>query len=105
MDYLESKTEVGVFVKDRQSLSGKVIAEFKEASSHLNLTEIDASALVASCMAIKDGAEIELTQLASKASDHLLNKYFVDEMTSYIDSGRKITHEKLAEKIEGGIAN
>ncbi|KAI3637175.1 hypothetical protein MIR68_004881 [Amoeboaphelidium protococcarum] len=105
MDYLESKTEVGVFVKDRQSLSGKVIAEFKEASSHLNLTERDASAKVASCMAIKDGAEIELTQLASKASDHLLNKYFVDEMTSYIDSGRKITHEKLAEKIEGGIAN
>lgn len=40
------------------------------------------------------------TTYAAKMLNGVMSKYFVDEMSTILDDGRKVTHEKLASRVE-----
>jgi nucleosome binding factor SPN SPT16 subunit len=55
---------------------------------------------VATALAVKDDAEHSTIKLAARASSAFMAKYFSEEMAEIVDAERKVSHEKLAEKVE-----
>jgi hypothetical protein len=52
-----------------------------------------------------DNLPQKLTRTAAKLSTGIITRYFVDEMSSVLDEGKKVTHEKLAAKVEDQLEN
>ncbi|KAI7820538.1 putative SPT16-general chromatin factor [Gamsiella multidivaricata] len=94
---------VGVFAKDTQR--GAFAASWKAAldSSDKPIESVDMSTGVAEVFAIKDDEELRSTKMAAKLSSLVMRNYFIEEMSKIIDEERKITHEKLADKMEAAL--
>ncbi|ANB15737.1 chromatin-remodeling protein SPT16 [Sugiyamaella lignohabitans] len=54
-------------------------------------------------MEIKDEEELRAVRAASKGSLGIMTQYFADEMSTFIDEEKKITHAKFAEIVEKKI--
>lgn len=93
------------FKKDRMAalVTGKVAQELKAVP--LTAEEVDFAAETAAVLAVKDSSEQRTQELAAKCSRAILTRYLVPEMVQILDSNRKITHEKLAEKAESALVN
>ncbi|CAA21804.1 histone H2A-H2B chaperone, FACT complex subunit Spt16 [Schizosaccharomyces pombe] len=106
IEYIRATNKkVGVFPKDKTQ--GKFINEwdsiFEPVKSEFNL--VDASLGLAKCLAIKDEQELANIKGASRVSVAVMSKYFVDELSTYIDQGKKITHSKFSDQMESLIDN
>ncbi|GMI34765.1 hypothetical protein TeGR_g14022, partial [Tetraparma gracilis] len=63
----------------------------------------DATPGISGFLAVKTSAELEVVKKAGVLTNKILKQAFVPEMEAVIDEGRKVTHEKLAEKVNGVI--
>ncbi|CAN6642426.1 FACT complex subunit Spt16p [Trichomonascus vanleenenianus] len=94
LGHLPKDVQEGAFVTEWE-------AAFGPAKKELEL--VDVSAGLSAAMEHKDEEELRTIRTAAKATDRLMNTYFVDQMSGYIDSERAVTHEKFAEQIENKI--
>lgn len=97
-----SGRKVGVFAKDEAH--GKVAEEWKslfnEAKSKKCYSEVDVGPAMGVLWGPKDEDEIANVRMAAKMTSRVMSAYFVDEISDILDSGKKVTHEKLASRIE-----
>ncbi len=97
-----SGKRVGVFSKDKpvgkfgDEWSGVWAAELAARSYEA----VDVGPAFAAAWAVKDAEELKLSKTAARMTTGILKEYFVDEMSTILDEGKKTTHEKLAAKIE-----
>ncbi|KAL9931226.1 hypothetical protein V8E36_009903 [Tilletia maclaganii] len=94
---------IGAFAKDK--VKGKFADEFDRIYSDVKTKAgyedgKDVSAAFAAIWAPKDEEEIKICRLAARLTSALFNSYFVDELGSILDERKKITHVKLADRIE-----
>ena len=97
----EAGKRVGVIAKD--NAAGKFIDEWKAAYGQISkdVEEVDISvALSMAAFAIKDEHELVSMRSASRACTELLANYFVEQMSEVLDSGKKVSHRVLADKID-----
>ncbi|CAO1629005.1 unnamed protein product [Parajaminaea phylloscopi] len=98
---------VGVFAKDQSQ--GKVAEEwkgvFEEAREKAQFTDIDVGPAMGVLWGPKDEDEIANVRTAAKMTSKVMSGYFVDEISNILDSGKKITHEKLAARVEAVLDN
>jgi nucleosome binding factor SPN SPT16 subunit len=97
-------SKVGVIAGEPQT--GPFVDEWKPVCDELLATveEVDITAALSfTALAVKDEKELRLIRDASRASSYVLGTKVVGEITKIIDDGRKIAHDKLAEKIAGVI--
>ncbi|KAI8060590.1 FACT complex subunit-domain-containing protein [Gongronella butleri] len=91
---------VGVFAKDKDAFSGKNISEWQSALGDQKFEDFDVTPALAACLAVKDDEELRSMRLAAKSTSNMMTHYFTKEMSTLIDAGKTITHEKLSEKTE-----
>ncbi|PWN36127.1 putative SPT16-general chromatin factor [Meira miltonrushii] len=93
---------IGSFTKETQI--GKVADEWKaaleEARAKEGLEEVDVGAAFSAIWASKDEEEQKYLKTASRMSSGIMSKYFVDEMSTTLDDDKKVSHEKLAARVE-----
>ena len=97
----ESGKKVGVIGKD--NAAGKFIDEWKAAYGEIlkDVEEVDISAALSiAAFAIKDEHELISMRSASRACTELLANYFVEQMSSVLDSEKKVSHSDLAAKVD-----
>lgn len=90
----------GVFPKE--SPAGKVAQDWSPFAATLQdfgMEAFDATAGIAGCLSVKDEQEQSFMKLASDCSESVMKDIFVNEMATAIDEERKISHEKLSDKL------
>ncbi|KDN52765.1 putative SPT16-general chromatin factor [Tilletiaria anomala UBC 951] len=100
-----SGTKIGIFPKD------KPISKFGEewdavwagAIKEHSFESVDVGPAFGSVWAVKDQEELKLIKTAARMSTGVLKEYFVEEMSTILDEGKKVTHEKLAARIESKL--
>ncbi|GAA95631.1 uncharacterized protein L969DRAFT_615408 [Mixia osmundae IAM 14324] len=94
-----AKKRVGQVPKDVHT--GKFVDEWERSlkSADTSHTVVDVANTLASIYSVKEEDELTNERIAAKMSSHLMVK-FADEMTSIIDQEQKVSHEKLASRIE-----
>ncbi|KAK9895707.1 SPT16-domain-containing protein [Cystobasidium minutum MCA 4210] len=102
LDELKEKGTVGTFSKDK--FKGKFVDEWNAflKESNVELDTRDVGPPLAGPLAVKDDDEITKQRCAAEMSIKLMN-YFTEQMSDVIENDKKITHEKLAEQIEGKL--
>ncbi|ORY78644.1 FACT complex component Spt16 [Protomyces lactucae-debilis] len=97
---LKDGKKMGIFAKD--TYGGKAIDEWNAAfkSEEATVEKVDVSAAISPCMAIKDNNELGHIKSAARSSVTVLSDFFVEEMARIVDEERKVTHSRLAEKVE-----
>ncbi|GAA5943636.1 hypothetical protein JCM10213_008931 [Rhodosporidiobolus nylandii] len=91
--------KVGALPKDK--MAGKFVTEWQSVlqGSNADLKEVDVAMGVSTLLAVKDAEELRNERNAATMTNKLMS-HFSDVMSAYIDSNKKITHEKLGEEIE-----
>jgi nucleosome binding factor SPN SPT16 subunit len=99
---LKDTKKIGVITKDK--FQGKFIAEWEPIWNDVKdqLELIDVSVPLSQSWEAKDQKELSRLTLASKSSSEFMN-YFSDEMVRVVDEELKVSHSKLAEKVENRI--
>lgn len=105
IEYIETGEKVGLFLKD--SYKGKFIEEWNRVFSRSSgsVKQVDVGTAIAPCMSIKDEDELEQIQTASTVSSTVLSQFFVSQMSTIVDEGKKVTHSALAERVERVLEN
>lgn len=67
------------------------------------MEEVDASAGFTSILAIKDEQETQTLRSAAKVAAGVMKDYFIEEMSTIVDEGKKITHSKLCDKVQAKL--
>ena len=96
--------KVGVIPKD--SSAGSFADEWKKAFGDISkdIEEVDIStALSAAAFSVKDENELRSMRNASRACTGILQEFFVEEMSTVLDTEKKVTHRQLADKIDGKL--
>ena len=65
--------------------------------------EVDLAPALSMAFAVKDETELRSMRTASRIASGLIVDYWVDEMADVLDSGKKITHAALSQKINAKI--
>ena len=68
-----------------------------------DVEEVDVAPALSMAFAIKDENELRSMRTASRIASGLFVDYWVDEMADVLDSGKKITHAALSQKINAKI--
>lgn len=99
-EQLKDLSKIGVFSKD--SYGGKFVDEWKASFDSVasNIEQVDISAGLGPCLAVKDEDEVKNMRSASKATLRVMNGYFVDQMSTIIDQEKNVKHSVLAERVE-----
>ena len=94
--------KVGVFAKD--AAQGKVADEWKAVYNDVKgkegFEETDVGLAMGYIWGPKDEAEIGYMRMAAKMTSRVVSTKFVDEISDILDGGKKVTHEKLAGRLE-----
>lgn len=97
-----SGKQIGVFAKDEAQ--GKVAEEWKavynEVKTKRGFSEVDVGPAMGVLWGPKDDEELNSVKTAAKMTSKVMGNYFVDQIFDILDSGKKISHEKLAGRIE-----
>ncbi|CAD6921441.1 unnamed protein product [Tilletia controversa] len=98
----EAGKRVGAFAKDK--VKGKFWNEFdgiyKEVKTKAGYDEgRDVGAAFAAIWGPKDEDEIKICRIAAKMTSGIFSSYFTDELGNILDERKKITHEKLADRL------
>jgi nucleosome binding factor SPN SPT16 subunit len=103
--------KIGVIMKEFTSndgaKEGSIISGWeKKLNDKLSKTEtVDVAGGISVVMAVKDKEELDLLKKSSVLSNKVLKHGFVPRIENVIDSGSKVTHEKLASEIEEILEN
>ncbi|KAI9316735.1 FACT complex subunit-domain-containing protein [Dichotomocladium elegans] len=99
LEMLDGK-RVGTVGKDK--FTGKNVQEWNTAleKSGKKFEEVEITAALSACLAVKDEDEVRTMKTASKLSSNVMKHYFIDEMSTIIDEERQVSHEKLSEETE-----
>ncbi|EPQ27210.1 uncharacterized protein PFL1_05133 [Pseudozyma flocculosa PF-1] len=73
---------------------------FNEVKAKHGYELVDVGPSLSAVWAAKDDDELKTLKVAAKMSSTVMSGYFVDEMSTILDEGRKVTHEKLAARVE-----
>jgi nucleosome binding factor SPN SPT16 subunit len=94
--------KIGVLPKDKYQ--GKFINEWDPifATIKSDVELIDVTLSLSQSLEVKDDEELKKLRLAAKTSS-LFMDYFQNEMVGIVDEEKKVTHEKLTEKVENQI--
>ncbi|BGP58600.1 hypothetical protein JCM8202_002361 [Rhodotorula sphaerocarpa] len=94
--------KVGALPKDK--MTGKFVTEWQNVlkESGADVKEVDVALGVSALLAVKDSEELQNERNATTMTSKLMS-HFSDVMSGYIDEGKKVTHERLAEEIEGKL--
>ncbi|KAF2757400.1 transcription elongation complex subunit [Pseudovirgaria hyperparasitica] len=96
--------KVGILTKDNQV--GPFADEWKKSYEAVSkgLEEVDiATTISIAALSVKDGEELRTMRDAARASSGLMQNFFVDEMSTILDDGKRVTHKALADKVAGKI--
>ncbi|KAI8915126.1 FACT complex subunit-domain-containing protein [Entophlyctis helioformis] len=95
--------KLGVIVKDE--VAGKNVDGWKRAlkASGKGFEEVDVSAGLAVIFAAKDEDEIRAIRQAAKITSATMKNFFIPQMSSIIDQGKKVSHEKLMQQVEDAL--
>uniref|UniRef100_A0A1L8E2L1 FACT complex subunit n=1 Tax=Nyssomyia neivai TaxID=330878 RepID=A0A1L8E2L1_9DIPT len=94
---------LGVFTKDL--CGGEFCESWRAALKNESFDEVDLGAALGYIMCPKEDTEVSIVRKACQVSVDLFNKYLKDQIMEIIDSDKKVKHTKLAEGVEGAIAN
>jgi nucleosome binding factor SPN SPT16 subunit len=64
------------------------------------VTEVDITLTISLFLSTKDSTELRAMRTSSKACVALMTPYFLEEMSSVLDAGKKVKHSALAEKVD-----
>ncbi|ORX52677.1 SPT16-domain-containing protein [Hesseltinella vesiculosa] len=92
---------VGVIPKDQ--FKGKNVDEWTQALGSNSFENVDLTPALSATLVVKDDEELRTMRLAAKVSSNVMTHYFTKEMSTMIDAGKSITHEKLSEMTENVI--
>lgn len=99
IESLSQLKNIGVLPKDKYQ--GKFMTEwdpiFNEVKPNLEL--IDVTLNLSLILEIKDDDEFNKLRLAAKSSSYFMD-YFQNEMVGIVDEEKKVSHEKLTERVE-----
>lgn len=65
--------------------------------------EADIGAALSMAFAVKDENELRSMRTAARVASGMLTDYWIDEMAEVLDSGKKVTHSALAQRINAKI--
>ncbi|KAG9016211.1 FACT complex subunit spt16 [Tulasnella sp. JGI-2019a] len=102
---LLSGKRIGTLTKEQHT--GRLVDEWKtaiEASEH-KFDNVDISASLSACMAVKDAEELKLIRTSANLASVLLSSHFVPKLELILDRGSKTTHQALADSIEARIGD
>ncbi|KAK0543166.1 FACT complex subunit spt16 [Tilletia horrida] len=94
---------IGIFAKDQ--VKGKFSDEFdrnyKEIKTKAGFEDgKDVGAAFAAIWAPKDEDEMKLCRVAARMTSGVFNSYFTDELATILDERKKVSHQKLSDRIE-----
>ena len=94
---------IGTVAKD-VAVVGKFADEYRTALlGSASSTPPDIAPGLAGLLAPKDSDEMRICSAAARFSSLIMRNYFVGEMSSYIDSGKKVSHERFSLLIESTL--
>ncbi|KAN0062886.1 FACT complex subunit spt16 [Thecaphora frezii] len=93
---------VGHLAKDKAigKFADEWEAAFNEVRAKSGYELVDVGVSLSAVWGSKDEEELRTLKIAAKMSSSVMSGYFVDEMSTILDEGRKVTHEKLAARVE-----
>lgn len=98
-DLRDTKT-IGIFAKDK--FPGDFYKECVE--NVYKFEKIDISAAIAYILAVKEDIELQYIQKACQATELTYSKVLCKELVTIIDKEKKVTHRKLANKLNDAIS-
>ena len=104
----KEKVKIGVFAKEYESntttKNPNVTGWQEQVDAASETTEtVDVSSAMGFVMMVKDASELDCMKKSSVLSNKVLKHYFIPKLEDVIDKELSVTHETLAEEIEGVI--
>lgn len=104
-DSLKSAMASGaVAILAGETVSAPTADEWQKFFNASSLQTLDVSRQIGDLLLQKDRMEISLLKEASTVACTLMTNFVVEELLEIVDQERRITHEKLSEKVEKFIA-
>ena len=101
-DAIYSQKQFGIFVREKEDLSGKFITEFFQGIQPFGLEEVDISSAISTVFAVKSQSEQECIRHGGNVCKTLMKKVFVPEMNDSFGANRIVKHSKMADKVSEG---
>eukprot|EP00639_Heterosigma_akashiwo_P009747 CAMPEP_0194596634 /NCGR_PEP_ID=MMETSP0292-20121207/25794_1 /TAXON_ID=39354 /ORGANISM="Heterosigma akashiwo, Strain CCMP2393" /LENGTH=1079 /DNA_ID=CAMNT_0039456969 /DNA_START=80 /DNA_END=3319 /DNA_ORIENTATION=+ len=95
------ESKVGYFTKE--TFSGGIVAGFDAQLEEAGLEKADIGQGVATVLAVKGEAELELVKRAAAITNRVLKNALVDELETIIDETKEVKHSELAAKVAAVI--
>ncbi len=92
---------IGCFPKDKYD--GDFIKDWNKSVDQAGFEKVDASAIIASILAIKDEVELNCLKKAAEITNKIFSKCLKEQIISIIDNEKKVKHSKLSEIVEAAI--
>ncbi|CEH15044.1 fact complex subunit spt16 [Ceraceosorus bombacis] len=96
---------IGTLIKDKPQ--GKVAEEWNRVVERETAAQdvelLDVAVPLASAFVQKDEEELRTIRTAAKLSSGVMSKYFVEEMSGILDEEKRVTHSRLADKVEAQL--
>ncbi|RMD44754.1 hypothetical protein DV735_g293, partial [Chaetothyriales sp. CBS 134920] len=95
--------KAGVLAK--ADATGPFADEWKKVYSGMgsDVAEVDIAPALSLALAVKDESELRTMRTAARASSGVLSDYWIEEMSTVLDSEANISHAKLSDKINRKI--
>ncbi|RMZ81270.1 hypothetical protein DV737_g2619, partial [Chaetothyriales sp. CBS 132003] len=96
-------SKVGVLAK--VDATGPFVDEWKKVYGGIakDVDEVDIAPALSLALAVKDETELRTMRTAARASSGVLSDYWIEEMSTVLDSEASISHAKLSDKISRKI--
>ena len=95
--------KMGCLFKEKTSEKSEFAKNWLQMIDQSQLDKVEINAALGAFLAVKDETEIEMCKRAAILTNKVMKHSFVNDMEEVLDKGSKVTHEKLAGKIDETI--
>ncbi|KAG8920577.1 FACT complex subunit spt16 [Tulasnella sp. 417] len=105
LEVMSAGKRIGTLTKEQHT--GRLVDEWKtavDASNH-KFDNVDVSAALSACMAVKDAEEMKLIRTSANVASVILSAHFVPKLELILDRGSKTTHQALADSMDAKLGD
>jgi len=95
--------KIGCMFKEKSNDRGEFVKKWLSLVGDSELDKVEINASLGQFLAVKDETEIEMCKRAAILTNKVMKHSFVNDMEEVLDKGNKVSHEKLAGKIDETI--
>ncbi|KIO31093.1 hypothetical protein M407DRAFT_19971 [Tulasnella calospora MUT 4182] len=105
LEVMSAGKRIGTLTKEQHT--GRLVDEWKNAldASNHKFDNVDISAALSACMAVKDSEEMKLIRTSANVASVILSAHFVPKLELILDRGSKTTHQALADSMDAKLGD